>query len=155
MYCLSVSLRCDATRRRRDDSGAVKSRKARNLTPPRKQRLPQIRCKHWRHDDAPRVVARDDKHAAHVAAPQWAMLSRPRADAVECTAAGIIHAAGRAASRLSRASRTRPPTTSLLLLPAGQHLPTGPSAKVREVRRPGDYYHTALLGLGGYALVRR
>ena len=52
-------------------AGAVKSRKARKLRPPRKQRLPQIRCKRWRHDDAPRAVARDDKHAAHVAAPQW------------------------------------------------------------------------------------
>ena len=58
---LSRSL-LDATRRvgAKTIPGAVKSRKARKLTPPRKQRLPQIRCKRWRHDDAPRAVARDD-----------------------------------------------------------------------------------------------
>ena len=42
-----------------------------------------------------------------LAAPQWGDAVAARADAVERTTNGIIHAAGRAASRFSRASRTR------------------------------------------------
>ena len=32
-------------------------------------------------------------------------------------------------------------------------VPMLPSAKVREVRRPGEYYYTAVPGLGGYRTV--